>query len=274
MKTTLLSGTFLLLSVMPLFVKAEQCNDVDKKVQVSAVYPTADTLPENLLRFYIYFDHPIRAEKPLSHIYLTNQRGERLDGVFLENKFNLWSPDRTRLTLLFDPGRVKTGLVANHTLGRALQQGSSYNLVIDIGSISRLACTSIYTKTFYVEEAHYSKPTISEWLVNHPKLGTEQPLTIDFQAPMDHTSLAYRIRIKDNDNNIVSGFIDLGSQEKQWIFTPDQSWSANKTYSLFIDPILEDIVGNRLTGLFDQPSLSEESMNLNNKVEVAIKFTN
>ncbi|MGR5147958.1 hypothetical protein ACQKP8_15595 [Photobacterium alginatilyticum] len=51
--------------------------------------------------------------------------------VFLDNKFALWSTDSSRLTLLFDPGRVKTGLVAHNAMGRALIPGEDYQLVID-----------------------------------------------------------------------------------------------------------------------------------------------
>lgn len=273
MKNALLLGAFILLSSASSYVQSEECNDEIQQVQVSAVYPTADTLPENLLRFYLYFNQPMKTGDTLSYVYLTDDSGKRLDGVFLENKFSLWSPDRTRLTLLFDPGRVKTGLVAHNTFGRALQAGSTYNLVVDASAMNQLGCSSIYTKRFVVEAPNYEKPSILKWQFNEPKSGTKQPLTIDFNAPIDHTSLAFRIRVKSRDNKVVSGSINIGSQDKQWIFTPELKWNSDELYRVSIDPILEDIAGNRITGLFDQPSLIEDSVNKGKVFEVAIALS-
>ncbi|MCF2859461.1 hypothetical protein L1286_18405 [Pseudoalteromonas sp. SMS1] len=273
MKTTLLVTILLLVFPVSSLANSEQCSDFDQQEPVSVVYPTADTLPENLLRFYVYFNQPMRTEDTLSHVYLTDDNGKRLEGVFLANKVNLWSPDRKRLTLLFDPGRVKTGLVAHNTLGRALEDGSTYQLVINAGAINQKTCTSVYTKRFTVVAPIYEKPSVNSWRISQPKERTKQPLIIDFNAPIDHTSLAYRIRVKNGDGEIVSGLIDIGSQEKQWIFLPNTNWAEKETYTLFVAPILEDIVGNRITGLFDQPSLIEDSMTRNKAFEVAVQLT-
>lgn len=254
------------------FAMSEQCRDVGQQAKVSAVYPTADSLPENLLRFYVYFNQPMNTENSLSHIYLSDENGQRLEGVFLANKINLWTPDRTRLTLLFDPGRVKTGLVAHHKLGRALKPGMSYTLVVDAGAINQDICGSVYRKTFTAIEENTEKPSINTWQVNAPQMHTKQPLTIGFNAPIDHTSLAFRLRVKNSEDTTIAGFIDIGFQERQWIFTPESAWSNDESYTLLVDPVFEDIVGNRLTGLFDQPSLIEETKNENNQFELPIEL--
>lgn len=274
MRNALRIGTFLFLSSVSSFALSAQCIDTDQPVHVSAVYPTADTLPENLLRFYIYFNRPMKTENTLDNVYLTDDSGQRLEGVFLENKFNLWSPDRTRLTLLFDPGRVKTGLVAHNTFGRALRAGQKYHLVIDASAINKLDCTSTHTKTFKVDQANYAKPTVSDWVLNQPQSHSRMPLTVDFKSPIDHTSLAFRIRVKNASGDTVAGAIDLGKEEKQWIFTPNQAWDAKESYRLFVNPVLEDIAGNRPTGLFDQPSLSEETKHQDKYIEIPIVVNN
>ncbi|UTW48536.1 Ig-like domain-containing protein [Bacterioplanoides sp. SCSIO 12839] len=277
MKTALLTTSWFMLFLMTAMTQAEsnltsakQCQDGSQLVQVSAVYPTADTLPENLLRFYIYFSEPMETENTLSHIHLKNDQGKKLEGVFLENKLSLWSPDRTRLTLLFDPGRVKTGLVAHNAYGRALTPGSTYHLSIDAAAINQLGCSSEYIKTFTVTEADYDKPDLSNWVISSPNTETRENLMIDFNAPIDHVSLAYRIRVKDSNNKSVAGSIDLGTNEQQWIFSPIKSWQNNIQYKVVVDPVLEDIAGNRITGLFDQPSLREESKFQNQKIEIPI----
>jgi len=101
--------------------------------RVLEIYPTSDTLPENILRFYVYFDAPMRKETVFPEIVLEDEKGTAIDGVFLANRYSLWSPDGTRLTLLLDPGRVKTGLEASADLGLAIENGHRYSLVVGAG---------------------------------------------------------------------------------------------------------------------------------------------
>lgn len=250
---------------------ASACELSTEKAQVSAVYPTADTLPENLLRFYIYFSKPMVREKIQSHVYLADEKGNKLQGVFLDNKFDLWSPDSTRLTVLFDPGRVKTGLVAHNAMGRALKPGSSYQLIIAASTKDAEGCTmgDSFRKYFKASEADYEAPDVAKWNINNPTKGTLQALKVDVNGLMDHVSMAYRIRVKDATGHVVAGNIELAMQEQQWIFNPDQPWNEGP-YKLLVDPVLEDVAGNRVTGLFDQPSLARESASKNKWIEIDI----
>ena len=72
------------------------------------VYPTAQVLPENLLRFYVYYPRAMAPSVGLSDILLLDADGTPMDGVFLPTREDLWSQDRRRLTVLMDPGRVNT----------------------------------------------------------------------------------------------------------------------------------------------------------------------
>src|SRR6056297_3284815 len=78
---------------------------IDRRVEI---YPTAGELPANLLRFFVYFPQPMDRSDILDHILLVDDAGSEVTGAFLENRYDLWSPDATRLTVLLDPGRVKT----------------------------------------------------------------------------------------------------------------------------------------------------------------------
>lgn len=250
---------------------ASSCESSTEAAQVSAVYPTADTLPENLLRFYIYFSKPMRHEYVQSHVYLADEKGNKLQGVFLDNKFDLWSPDSTRLTLLFDPGRVKTGLVAHQAMGRALKPGKAYQLVIEASTIDAEGCSMVtsFRKHFKATEADYETPDVNKWKINHPSEGTREALIVDLDGLMDHVSMAYRIRVKDATGQMVAGSIELSMHEQRWLFTPEQPWNQSP-YQLQVDPVLEDVAGNRTSGLFDQPSLAKESESQNQWIVIDI----
>lgn len=88
--------------------------------RVVAVYPTAPEIPENQLRLYISFSAPMSLTAAVDHVKLLDEAGHDVEAPFLPIDVELWNADRTRFTLLFDPGRVKTGILPNEHMGRAL----------------------------------------------------------------------------------------------------------------------------------------------------------
>jgi len=66
--------------------------------KVVKIYPTADTLPENLLRLYVQFSHSMKAVNNLENIKLINEEGQEVEGAIfngIQNKNN----SRLSLTL-------------------------------------------------------------------------------------------------------------------------------------------------------------------------------
>ncbi|USD36093.1 hypothetical protein [Ferrimonas sp. SCSIO 43195] len=271
MRMPLLFSVVVGLALNSPLAQAVSCDAPSEATLVSAVYPTADRLPENLLRFYVYFSAPMDRGDILKSVYLADAQGNRQQGVFLDNKFDLWSPDSRRLTLLFDPGRVKTGLVAHNAMGRALTPGKHYQLVVETSAYDAKGCPlgSRFVKSFFATEADYQTPDVDGWQISQLQPGTSNPLTIDFDGKMDHVSLAYRIRLKDDDGNTVPGRIELAKQEQQWLFFPASPW-GQRAYQLAVEPVLEDVAGNRIAGLFDQPSLARESAATGQVIAIAV----
>ena len=221
---------------------------------VSDVYPTGIRLPENLLRFYIYFSAPMGQGDILPAIDLLDDQGRVITGVFLANRFDLWSADRTRLTLLLDPGRVKTGLIANREMGRALVAGETYHLRVSEEAKDVMGCpiAAAHRITFEAIQADLASPSTTDWELSAPRIGTRAPLIVLLDGPLDHLSLAYRLRVIGPDGVPIPGRITLQAAETRWQFTPNAPW-RDATYQLAIDPQLEDLAGNRPGVLFDQP---------------------
>ena len=99
--------------------------------ELIAIYPSADTLPENLLKFYVQFSSPMRESEALRHIHLINEKGDTLSDVFLDLQPELWNSEGTTLTLWLDPGRIKRELIPNQRLGNPLKKSNHYQLVVD-----------------------------------------------------------------------------------------------------------------------------------------------
>ncbi|RPH37726.1 MAG: hypothetical protein EHM91_14690, partial [Planctomycetota bacterium] len=98
---------------------------------VTAVFPSRDVLPENLLKFYLHFSAPMSRREAYQRVRLLDGAGKPVELPFLEIGEELWDRAGIRLTLLFDPGRIKRGLKPREDSGPALEEGKSYTLVVD-----------------------------------------------------------------------------------------------------------------------------------------------
>ena len=98
--------------------------------RVERVYPSADVLPSNQLRLYIYFSAPMSRGEAEQRIHILDATGKSLQGVLLPGQ-ELWDPHNRRLTMTFDPGRIKRGLASNRKMGPPIAEGKRYTLVID-----------------------------------------------------------------------------------------------------------------------------------------------
>ncbi|MEM7664070.1 MAG: hypothetical protein AAF292_17650 [Pseudomonadota bacterium] len=248
------SFLFLLLSCAEPSTIAGTC-ETEPPVQASEIYPTASSIPSNILRFYIYFDTPMQTETVLPEIKLTDDGGNDIEGVFLENRYDLWSRDGRRLTLLLNPGRVKTGIKANAQFGSALEKDRRYSLTVGAGVLSADGCamTAPFSKSFVATNPDTASPSPMRWEFQTPVSGSRDTLHVRLDGIHDHVSLAYRVRVQTHSGDQVAGRIKVSAGETEWHFTPSAPWQ-NAEYSLVVDPLLEDVAGNRLNGLFDAPS--------------------
>ena len=96
------------------------------EARVMGISPAGDTVPENLLRFYVWFSAPMSREAGLPHVTLIDERSGVVADAFLPVDGGFWNHDFTRYTLFFDPGRVKVGILPNERMGRPLVAGRRY----------------------------------------------------------------------------------------------------------------------------------------------------
>lgn len=228
--------------------------------KVLAIHPSADVLPENLLRFHLCFSAPMREGEAEKHVRLFDEDGREVTGVFADAGVELWDGSMTRLTLLLDPGRVKSGLVAHELLGRALVVGRSYRLVIDerFRDARGKPLLSSLEKRFAVTAASASGPEVKSWRIEAPPAGTREPLTVRFPEPMDILLLGELIAVRGIRGAALRGTIGVTENETEWQLFPAEPWERGG-HALEVDCRLEDVAGNNLRGLFDRPGQTVET---------------
>jgi len=217
---------------------------------ITEVYPTLDTLPENTLKMYLHFSAPMSDGNGYQHIILKDEKGENIAVPFLELTPLLWNEDRTRLTLWFDPGRVKRELLRNQKLGAPLREGKNYTLHISKNwkDANGYSLGNDFNKNIHIIAADRNEPNTKNWLTTLPKANTKTPLIINFGEALDHALVLKSLTVFNKKGKKVEGEIIVGNNEQEWSFTPTENWQST-TYRIQIKAELEDLAGNNFRHL-------------------------
>ena len=250
MKIVAYLWVLLLGSLDPIFGQKLEVANREIQPQVIAVFPSADTLPTNLLRMYIHFSTPMKPFGNLEKIRLKDENGHEVMGAIFNNAFELWNHEQTQLTILLDPSRVKTGLISHEERGRALSIDKRYQLVIGALQDVNDRTTTPFTKSFTVGEEDLSPPNTDLWVFKTPEPESRDALVIKFPQLLDRLSLIQRLKLTDKEKNPIGGHVEIAHNESEWHFYPDHNWIPGR-YILYVHSRLEDPSGNNLNGLFD-----------------------
>jgi hypothetical protein len=219
--------------------------------KVLKIYPTTDVLPANHLRFYIYFDRPMRGGKELFKlIQLVDDKGQVINQPWLIDE--IWDHENNCLIIYIHPGRIKWGVELRKLLGPVLYEKRQYSLVIR-GELTDLAGNKIgqdQVKKFRTTPEDRVRIDLSQWKLTAPAFKTRDAVTLTFPKSLDHRSLDRFLSVADAKGNRVEGTMTLGSEEKTWRFTPAQPWQQS-AYHIDIAPELEDVAGNTPAKAFD-----------------------
>jgi hypothetical protein len=225
---------------------------------VTAIHPSAEVVPENLLRVYIEFSAPMGNGAGLDFVKLVELSGpdgrtERVEpGAFLPVEANFWSPDHTRYTLFFDPGRVKEGIFPNRQSGRPLKAGRRY--VLDIApawtDANGQPLLAPYRHAFRAGPAVDEAIALSDWTITPPAAGTRGPLVVRFPRPLDHGILVRALGVEAGSGRRIDGEIDVEAHDTVWRLTPVAPWQSGE-YNLVAQPFLEDPQGNQIGRAFE-----------------------
>ena len=246
--------------------------------RVAHVYPSTDVLPSNTLKLYIYFSAPMSRGEAWQHIHMLDEKGQPLKFEFVEIQQELWDTSQTRLTVLFDPGRIKRGVRQNETLGPPIVEGKQYTLVIDRNwQDSRgVPLAEDFRKQFRGGPADRTPPDPKTWHIIAPAAGSSADLVIDFPKPMDFALLQRMLQVSAGSavvgtitssganvgaGNKLPGTVTVDKQETEWRFTPKQPWKRGG-YQLLIDTGIEDLSGNHIGQPFDLDKFQTVTKNI------------
>jgi hypothetical protein len=220
--------------------------------RVLGVFPSADVLPENLLRLYVHFSQPMEAKDAPRHVSLIDDLGREVPMAFVEIEHGLWDARQTRLTLLLHPGRIKRGVAPGERLGPPLREDRAYRLRVD-ASLRDAAGRPLgvsFEKRFRVGPADRQSPSRAGLRLEPPNR-PDAPLIVQLPEALDEALLHRFVWVEDADGRALEGAVTIAAGETVWSFRPSIAWTPGE-YALRVHPALEDRAGNRFDRLFDR----------------------
>jgi hypothetical protein len=179
--------------------------------------------------------------------------GEPIAHAFLPTEPELWDHARCRVTVLFDPARIKRGLAPHAAIGYPLVEGETVEVVVDAGFVDGdgrpLAEGAARRYTVGPDVRRRIEP--DDWRVAAPRAGTRAALVVDFDRPLDHALLHHCLAVVDAEARPLAGRAEIADGDLGWSFVPDPSWTAGR-YEITVDGILEDLAGNSVVRVFDR----------------------
>jgi hypothetical protein len=211
-------------------------------------------VPVNQLKIYVHFSGPMSEGWAARAVRVQDgDSGKPLEGVLLAVEDELWDPERRRLTLLLDPGRIKRGLAPHDEVGYPLVEGRTVIVTVDpeFRDADGRPLGEGAQRRYEVGPPVRARVEPADWVLDPPILGSTDPLVVHFDRPLDRALLEHGIEVRGPGPGRVGGRACPGPGERSWSFAPHRPWRAGD-HRLRIEARLEDLAGNSLRRVFDR----------------------
>jgi len=227
--------------------------DTEAALHVVEIYPNAEHVPANILKWYVQFSKPVNPVKIYEHIHFLDQHGKAIDRSILHLGAPLLSADGKLLTIWIEPGRQKRMLGPNQHLGSVFQSSKKYTLSIKntLKDTQGNPIENPVEHSFTTQASDRVKPSVDTWNILPLVANSQKPLEIICEEHLDYGSLLDALSIL-HEGSPVRGQLSYLSATKTILFTPEKNWTKG-TYNIHVEHLLEDLAGNNLVHLFDRP---------------------
>lgn len=228
--------------------------------KVTRILPASPSIAVNVLRFSVEFDRPMREGFSKGHVQITDADGKPLTGVLLDPVHELWDRSHRRLTLILDPGRVKTGVGLNQQFGRAFEVGQKIRVVVAAGwpDTYDVPSQEAAVNEYIIGPVDEAQLSLSAWTISWPARHTRAPLKIGFPEELDLVSVLTFVKVRRSDaKGALAGEVRYAPETRQWSFTPESPWTE-AAHELVVSERLEDLAGNNLQNAFESGPKSRD----------------
>ena len=197
--------------------QAESFREIDEtQTEIEHIYPSADRLPENQLRFYIHFTQPMGRGQAYQHIHLFDADDKLVEGALLELGEELWDRDMRRFTLLFDPAARE----ARPEAARGAGPGAARRTPLHADDRRRLARRAGQAAGGRGEQDVHRRAAgrapldPAQWKIEPPPAGGNAVLVVRFPTPLDRAMLERVMWVVEPRGARVPGAIEVADEER------------------------------------------------------------
>lgn len=222
--------------------------------RVEQFYPSADTLPSNILMFHVHFDQPMNeSELAFKSVHVFDEAGKEKNLVWRQK--SAWVDGGKHLVLVVHPGRIKRGIRFMEEEGELFEEGKTYTFEIKgLTDIHRREMAGVFRKKVHIGKADRVSPSFKN-AVKIPGKGTLDPLIISFSEIMDLGGIETGLLVKDRSGIPVKG-IFRSAGGVNWEFIPETLWQQ-QPYTLVLNDHLADLAGNHTGRRFEEGTLNK-----------------
>ncbi len=221
--------------------------------EVVQVYPTVESIPLNILFFYVQFNQPMNPDFfDYDQLKLIESDGKVKQQVW-RHEVN-WNFDHTVAAILIHPGRVKRGIDYMENYSEVFVEGEEVTLHVGkaFKSESNILIDDSFSKNYSISSRDSVIPIVQFDQKLLPKSGSNSPLTISFSETMCYGSVLEGFRVLDKNGNSITGTIISDKGETSWRFIPDKVWEKD-TYILEFNDYPADLCQNTIYRPFEIP---------------------
>ena len=222
--------------MLPIFISALMASAETGGTSFAQVFPSGPILSAHTLRLSVRFTK-VPSGEVLPRLALRSESEGLLRDPFVQQE--LWSPDRKTLTLLFDPGRLKSGIGRHNDLGAPLEGLTGIALLLD----------NAVLRYWQVDRRPCRPIDPSSWTIQSPRPGTYEPLQISFPEAVDIQS-EHLVAIVAAGGRRVKGTEVLTASESVWRFTPVARWTRGD-YWISLHSNFENACGDEFGDSFE-----------------------
>ena len=191
---------------------------------VQQVYPSGETVPANLLRFYIQFSGLMERGRVWQYIQLLDRNDKPWTCP--------WNLTRScGIGKDADSRSCSTPAGSNAVCCRAMRwvalvEGSAYtSSSIPSGAMRTVSRCKARSRKHSECRRRPARADLKTWRIQPPLVSSKDPLIVDFPAPLDYALLHRLLEVRSRIGTVRGG-ITVDRHETQWRFVPYAAWTA------------------------------------------------
>lgn len=227
-----------------------------EKTSTVAIYPSADTIPFNILFFHVRFSSPMSEDiTAYQHVNIRDENGKLIERTWRQRSF--WLDSGRVLVLMIHPGRVKSGI---HYTGPVFAEGKKFTVEVlkTLKDAHGNELKDNVEKNYWISHEDREIPAIVS-TTQSVDAQSRQPVLVRFSEGMDYACLTEGVTVTDAKGNKIRILIrQHHNLDNIAEIVPVNPWKKG-SYKIVFESMVTDFASNHLNRPFEIKDVAERA---------------